>query len=315
MKGLATVLVTTATIAGVGGCRDTTLPLSQGEPSIPISTVWDSLGLGGVSVQALAVDGARILAGTANGLFRSLDSGRTWLYTPSINGRSSFTSVAISGPNFLIGTDTVLSLSSNAGGSWLALIEPIKVYGMAQGSSHLFVASSMGMIRSSNNGINWTIINAGLPQRIDDFVSLSVEDATVHLGLSSSTYISTDNGEAWIRSQIPWSENSLRKVFVQRTILYAATSTGIYTSRTRGSSWFAADVDVPTSAQVIAFAAVGGVVFAATSNAGIYSTQNDGISWFQYQLQPRELTLSALVADRRTVYAATRNRGIWRLYL
>ncbi len=292
------------------GCRETTNPPA---PTTPAPTqVWDSLGLAGSTVQAVAADRRRIFVGTANGFFRSLDSGRTWLFTGSINGRSSFSSVAISGPNVLVGTDTNLSLSTNDGATWALLLAPINVFAMTQGSEFLFAATSTGILRSRNNGISWTPANTGLPSTLSEVRGLSAEGTTLCLGLVNAVFISFNNGDSWMATQTPWSPHTVSRSFLNKEIFYVATTGGLYTSRTQGSSWILAAVGIPDTSRVVGFAAIKSGVYAATNNAGVLTSANGGVTWAFNNFNLPELQLTTIAADSSFVYVATRRRGLWR---
>lgn len=311
MRGdiLLTALIVIFSIVLVG-CREKDAAPSSPSPSP--TQVWDSLGLAGSTLQTVAADRRRIFVGTSNGFYRSLDSGRTWLFTNAINGRSSFFSIVISGPNVLVGTDTNLSISSNDGATWVLLLAPINVYAMAQGSEFLFAASSSGVIRSSNNGLNWTVANNGLPLPLPEVRGFTAEGTTLCLGLANALYISLNNGDSWTQAQTPWSPHTIARVFLNKSILYAATTGGMYTSRTQGSSWILAAVGIPDTSQVVAFAAIKSGVYAGTNNAGVLTSANGGVTWTSGNFNLPDLQITTLAADSSFVYAGTRRRGLWR---
>lgn len=292
------------------GCREKSAPSSTIAP--PPTQVWDSLGLTGSTVQCIAADRRRIFVGTANGFYRSLDSGRTWLFTASINGRRSFTSVVISGPNVLVGTDTNLSISSNDGATWALLIAPINVFAMAQGSEFLFAATSMGIIRSQDNGLTWGFANTGLPASLPEVRGLSAEGTALCLGLVNAVFTSLNNGNTWTQAQTPWSPHTVSRSFLNKEIFYVATTGGMYTSRTQGSSWILAAVGIPDTAQVVGFAAIKSGVYVATDNAGVLTSANGGVTWIFNNFNLPDLELTTVAADSSHVYAATRRRGLWR---
>ncbi len=292
------------------GCREKTAPTSTTTP--PPTQVWDSLGLAGATVHAIASDRRRIFVGTANGFYRSLDSGRTWLFTASINGRSLFTSVAISGTNVLVGSDTNLSVSSNDGTTWTSVIAPVSVFAMAHGSEYLFAATSMGIIRSQDRGFTWTSANTGLPSPLPEVRGLSAEGITLCLGSPNAVFVSLHSGDSWTQAPTPWSPHTVDRVLVNKEILYVATTGGLYTSRTRGSSWILAAVGIPETSRVVGFAAIKSGVYAATDNAGVLTSANGGLTWIFNNFNLPDLQLTTVAADSSFVYAATRRRGIWR---
>ncbi len=292
------------------GCREIDSPPSSSGP--PPTQVWDSLGLAGSTIQTIAADRRRIFVGTSNGFYRSLDSGRAWFFTDAIYGRSSFSSIVISGPNVLVGTDTNLSISSDDGTTWGLLLDPINVFAMAQGSEFLFVASSLGIIRSSNHGLYWTFASSGLPLPLSEVRGFAAEGTTLCLALVSAVYVSLNNGDSWTQVQTPWPPHTIARVFFNKSIFYVATTGGMYTSRTQGNSWMLAAVGIPETSQVVAFAAITSGVYAGTNNAGVLSSANGGVTWTSGNFNLPDLQITALAADGNFVYAGTRRRGLWR---
>ncbi|MDD5342839.1 MAG: hypothetical protein PHW12_00300, partial [Smithella sp.] len=83
---------------------------------------WSATGLTGVNVQAFAVNGADLYAGTQNGIYHSSNNGINWNTVSNGNGFPQYTTVlslAVSGSNLLAGTYyNGLYLSTNNGTSW-----------------------------------------------------------------------------------------------------------------------------------------------------------------------------------------------------
>ena len=292
------------------GCREKPSPTSSTPPST--LTIWDSVGLSGTIVRSFATDGRRFFVGTNNGLYRSLDSGRTWLFTPTINGGKVFVGVMIEGGRVLAGSDSALSISFNDGVSWTPIISPISVLDLTRGTGFLFAATSFGVLRSSNSGTNWTFINNGIPSDLPGFKGLAGANALLFLALSATAYVSTNSGDTWSPAQTAWAPNTLTRVFVNENIIYAATTGAMYNSRTQGASWLPASISIPDTARVTDMAATTSAVYCSTENNGVYSTANGGITWLSFTYNLPDRRVAALASDGRSLYAATVRSGIWR---
>lgn len=304
--GLALVMVLFILV----GCREKTSPTSASASTTLM--LCDSVGLSGTLVRSFATDGRRFFVGTGNGLYRSLDSGRTWLFTPTINGGKVIVAVMIEGARVLVGSDSTLSISFNDGASWTPILSPISVLALTRGSGFLFAATSFGVLRSSNSGTNWTFINDGIPSDLPGFKGLAGDNTLLFLALTNTAYVSTNSGDTWNPVQVAWAPSTLIRVFVNQNIIYAATSGGIYNSRTQGTSWLPASISIPDTARVTDMTATPSAVYCSTENDGVYSTANGGITWlsFTYNLPDRRVV--ALASDGRSLYAATTRSGIWR---
>jgi hypothetical protein len=116
---------------------------------------------GGI-VNALAISGSNIFAGTYNGVFLSTNNGANW--TPTSLNNKYVHSLAISGSNIFAGTQSSgVYLSTNNGASWTQTsLNNRTVRSLAISGSNIFAGTdSNGVYLSTNNGANWTQINDG----------------------------------------------------------------------------------------------------------------------------------------------------------
>ena len=119
-------------------------------------------------IHALAVSGANLFAGTANGVFSSTDNGTSW--TAINNGvpiNSAVTAIVVSGTNLFAGISAdsgwVFS-STDSGASWTAVKTFVNpwVYAFSTSGTNLFAGTGSGVFLSSDNGISWRAVDTGL---------------------------------------------------------------------------------------------------------------------------------------------------------
>jgi photosystem II stability/assembly factor-like uncharacterized protein len=67
-------------------------------------------------------------------------------------------------------------------------------------NSNLIYIASRGILQSTDRGITWKFINAGLPDStyIIDIIGTSDED-TIYLNISTNLYVTTNGGQFWYR--------------------------------------------------------------------------------------------------------------------
>lgn len=151
--------------------------------------------------------------------------------------------------------------------------------------SNLFAGTyNGGVFRSSNNGNNWSESNTGIQYTsIEDInKSGSYLLATGTIGI----YRSTDNGNTWTSATGLPSANGVRRLAVDGSTVYAATSgKGIYKSTDNGATWTSSSSGLPNSFSYTYCGDVlvngSTVLCTATdnSNAGVFRSTNGGTSW------------------------------------
>jgi hypothetical protein len=190
-------------------------------------------GITTLRVDAIAVIGTTILAGTneGGGAFRSTNNGTSW--TPSgLSGLGVF-SFAVNGSNLFAGTNTGIFLSTNNGVSWTQTSPPpVWVRSIVISGTKIFAAGDGGgAYLSTNNGANWTLINSGLPNV--QVAVLAVSGTNLFAGINGQygVYLSTNNGTTWIARNEGFSggaPNTLAFVIVNNYYLYAGTSSQVW---------------------------------------------------------------------------------------
>jgi Right handed beta helix region/Beta-propeller repeat len=213
---------------------------------------WVGLGNGlrTINVFAFAIDPAApetVYAGSyIEGVFKSTDSGATWLPT----GREAE------------GQRQVVSLAVGGG-------TPSAVYS----------ATNFGIHRSLDGGDSWNLV---FPNWGAAAVVVSPQSpSTIYAGFNTNgfpfgVFKSIDGGESWSDTGLAEGVNALA---VSGSTIYAATPRGVYSS-IGGGGWTQVNAGMPPS-QPIAIAADAtnpAVAYAATFD-GLFKTVNGGASW------------------------------------
>lgn len=253
---------------------------------------WQAGGLQNLHLQALAVDPnhlRNIYAGDAqNGVFVSTDAGVTWkqknagLPLPLAVRALSFD---LSGKKLYAATSAGLFQSSDSAATWSAVANvPSDAYtaltfdvnsprAVYAGTAH------SGVFKSSDEGVNWTRISAGLPA-----------------GVIASLLYDPNLKQLWV-----------------------AFADALYRSDDDGANWHAMSNGIPANAgiNVLALGAITGdnvsLVFAGTEH-GFFRTSDAGEHWAPSQFSLANLHIYAVLLDANSpgiVYAST-NIGVLR---
>ena len=195
-------------------------------------------------IQSVTGDGANILVGSYNGVYRSTDDGSTWA----------------------LSNDGLTNLS---------------VIILAQKDSLVLVATLGGTFRSTNNGANWMDANNGLPNsRVSCF---AVGQTMGFAGTEDSgVFRSSDKGVTWTNVNFGISNLSIKSIAYDGTNLYVgSTESNVFWSTNHGSSW--TDVGyphifLPSNGNVSSIIINSGSVIVGMDNitAGYYYSHDNG---------------------------------------
>lgn len=200
----------------------------------------------GIIVGAVAVDprnAETIYMGAANelALYRSLDSGRTWLRVPlSDEYIGGVTAIAVDREQRLVyaGTDTAGLFrlrdvgSSMISGGHLRLDEPVvDVAATNTGTGMAFARTRTQLYRAENFGLNWVTVD-NLGSAPTALAIAETAPATIYVGTSDRGLLKSSDGRNWSMANaglglVPGSRlqvDALAIDPIQPEVLYVATS-------------------------------------------------------------------------------------------
>ncbi|MBK7259387.1 MAG: putative Ig domain-containing protein [Ignavibacteriae bacterium] len=241
---------------------------------------WTSIsnGLPSTWVYAFARTNSRVFAATYSGVFVTTDEGTNW--SSAGLASMDVEALAVSGVYLLAGTYTSgVRYSTNAGSTWFQsdlASEAVRAL-MAVGNL-VFAGTKNGVYVSTNNGVNWTQKSSGLLNT--DVRAFTVIGGTVFAGTDGGgVYRSTNSGATWTWSYAAGINASAIALTAVGDYLFAGSygvAGGVYRSTNGGTSWVATSTSVGNWIQSLA--AYGGRLYAGT-DAGVYVSTNFGVTW------------------------------------
>ncbi len=315
---------------------------------------WIARGPSGGSVYCLASDPATpstLYAGTAHGVYKSLDGGETWTLASAGLPDERVQTIAIDPTNsqtLYIGTITpngVQSVgvfkSTDGAATWtpvnvglidpLTLAEPVDIEALAIDPSNpgtILAGSRFSEIYKSVDGAaTWTPVTLGGFNVSLEVAAFSFDPAHSGTVLAASTQgllISTDDGDDWASyGDAPIAFYCLARDPTNPAIIYAGNQqgSGIAKSSNNGANWLTANNDLPIDATgafpIILGLAVdpsnSSTVYAATYGDGFFRSVDAGSHWTAASAGMRTAFLTGIVppVGSSPLYAMTSGGGVY----
>lgn len=170
-----------------------------------------------------------------------------------------------------------------------------------------------GVFISTDDGLNWTASNNGLPEK--NVVALLVKGNTIVAALgngfsSGCFFISTDNGASWTPAANQYFGVVFTMVLNGQDIL-AGTWFGVARSVNDGNSWSTLSTNgLPSNASVSAIVVNSGNLYAGVSSSsaggtGVFLSANSGTDWSAKNTGLTNTVVTAMAAFDGKIYAGT----------
>ncbi|HEX2269374.1 MAG TPA: carboxypeptidase regulatory-like domain-containing protein, partial [Pyrinomonadaceae bacterium] len=305
--------------------------------------VTSSSNFGGTSVTALVIDPAQpstVYAGSANGVFKSTNGGRTWAaINNGLTSRSVITLVidpltpstlyaVVSGSNSTRG----IYKSTDGGGSWnrrvngLIDAEPLSLAIDPVTPNTLYVGMSFCCItnthiyKTTDGADNWSPVT-GAPPLVPVSIALDPHTpSTIYVADAVSPgaiYKGINNGATWQNLGLPASGSPARSVVVSpltQGLVYASTEQALFKSVNGGTSWTA----VPDRSGKVVFDPVSSSTIYLLSpivfnSQGLFKSTDNGQTWIAMNNGLERPLVTALAIDPlkpSTLYLTSSPSGV-----
>ncbi len=283
-------------------------------------------------VQAiLVIPGGMLLAGTTNGIYRSVDDGATWV--PFNAGLANFNVYSLARTHtgaILAGTGGGVFRSFNYGETWTASTNTLAAKTCLSMILHptlnsIYLGASDGVYQSNDDGITW--IPTGLTGNDLNVYALCINpiDGTLYAGTDvNGVFISTDGGTNWTHVSADVPIPNTRSLAIDKSgVVYAGFSgIGVYRSTNGGTNWAEHNNGLTgTSIYSLKHHPIAGLL-AGTPYNGLYHSTDYGRNWLHIGNEVRTVTINSImvhpngslfVGTRNGVYLSTDNGDTWTL--
>lgn len=275
------------------------------------------------SILSLATNGNAIFAGTSDkGIYVSTNSGASW--TEANNGlpdlKSGVVSALVSVGDTVFaggnnGIQAEVYFSKDNGASWTSvsngLPEQAGVGVLAAGNNRLFAATYNGLYRSTNNGMNWQLLDSGIT--VKSIKSIAVKGDTIYAGTEGlgyggeGIYRSFDGGTSWKLLPTGFSSSpTFKAMAVKDNYVFAGSiyGGGFYRSADNGDTWSNSTTGL-TDQGINALLIKDNLVFAGTYSGGVFVSSDKGLSWQSVSKGMNYSTAAAMIIKDGILFAGT----------
>ncbi|MEP7272214.1 MAG: hypothetical protein ABI882_11985 [Acidobacteriota bacterium] len=215
---------------------------------------WQELPIPRLHPRLFGLGPYLFLAGFSGEVYRSLDNGQTWENcTPGLPSGATAPTFAAIGESLFVGSSLGVFRSSDLGNNWVevnsglsfpnGLVNEVRgIATMAVIGTTLFAATNFvdrpnvkvkaGIFRSTDQGQNWTEVNAGLSDGIVQIGRLAVSGGNIFVGTNLGVFRSVDLGQTWTSLEF----GSLL-VAAADSAIFTTNSDGVWRSTNQGTSW------------------------------------------------------------------------------
>jgi len=198
---------------------------------------------------------------------------------------------------------------------------------MAAKGNNVYAGTSGGVLRSSDDGGHWSVINSGLTN--PNVYALLAIGNDLYAGTSGGgVFRSTDDGDNWSEVNNGLTNNvcfALASMIDGSgdTVLFAGTGgSGVFQTTDHGANWVHASGGLGLN-YLAALAAVGPNIFAAGPVNGIFVSSDRGTSWTAASTGLLNMSVNALIAApdtslggtllAGTLYGSAWRRPLWQM--
>jgi photosystem II stability/assembly factor-like uncharacterized protein len=273
---------------------------------------WQQLGgLNGEPVYNLRSTSSELFALTSNGVLNSPNNGSSWSIVPDLYLTNSTEKISTSGDTIVVFAYPQSYLSVDNGQVWTEINEPaggaVSVTEMIIEDGILYAATAGDYLyRSTNLGLNWTAVVAGITSpyiyEVDAFANF------VFVNTDDGLFRSTDYGITFSPPPISLPALAFDEVYTNGTYVFAATDFSIYKSGNMGISWVPFDSPI-IYPEITDFLVDGGSVY-ATSFTLLMKSDLSTANWTQVNFTQDIDYVFTVCSKGSSIYVGT-NRGVF----
>ncbi len=259
--------------------------------------------------------------GRTGGIFGSTDNGESWFHTSQGLPDATINDLQVNSNDEIFAvTNNVISKSIDDGETWQAILDDstgnwdaFETLAISP-QDHIFVGTfGSGVLRSTDGGAHWAVINTGLEYKIINDFATSVSGA-IYIGVRfGGVYRSRDNGNTWeeINNGLPNDSPTIGQIEVNsKGGLFASVFGNFYVSRDGGDLWTEVNNSEFIKHTSAIFVDELNEVYVGTFGDGVIRSNDDGLSWQPVNHGLANSWVTAFAVNHDDVLIAGTNGGL-----
>lgn len=265
-------------------------------------------GLSGDTVTVFAEIGTQLFALTSSGkVFSSDDKGDSWSPISSVPAEEEvtfFTSFTFIDNYMFVGTSNGVYRSTDNGEHWIDANEGIIYRGvnaLYTLGGDLFVGTGGGIYRSSNKGDSWTDVNSGMKNA--NIRALAMDGTKMYAGTMNGIYLSDDGGDTW---ESFLEIGPIFSLAFTTEYFYAGSWSHLFIKPMSSTNWNHIHYPPDSINRICSLTSRDNTVYMGTEGGGLFQVKNYGPTfWESLQIGFQNTPVNCLVFDGATIFAGT----------
>lgn len=251
---------------------------------------WTALNgiYGGRVNDIITLPSGTMLSATANGIFRSTNSGASWTKVSNeVINNNYYLDLEYDGTSIVYAVTYNTLFKSTDDGLTFSVVNSSTFFNAAKvkraPNGNIFIAASSQLFRSTDNGVTFAQTPLNAIGNISD-IAINSQNQIFVSAYGQGIFRSTDNGTNWVNSSqspftgFPSIVVSSYRVTISNDVIYALTSVGPYKLTT--NTWSLVKGTMPESSFSGLLEASGSTLYLFnTSSNKLYTSTNAGANW------------------------------------
>ncbi|HVD97399.1 MAG TPA: T9SS type A sorting domain-containing protein [Cytophagaceae bacterium] len=246
------------------------------------------------------------------GVFASINNGGSWTAANTGLTDLSVNALAVSGTSIFAGTDNGIFTANVNTPVWSQANTGLSntiINGFTTNAGLVYAATNAGVYTSPDASVSWTAANTGLVDTVNAVVVFNnkLYAGNFKRGIYRSTSLSTIS---WSMFNLGFNNLDTYAVYNSGNLVIVATNLGLYVSRDLAASYQSANSNLTDSLHITSLTFAGTKLYVATQYGGVFVSADTGKSWATANTG-LQMNIKKIIATNSTLIAVAGNGAVY----